>query len=173
MLTVDLLPHPAAPALALSARVEVLAVPAGLTLTYRVLAPGARLRLPAAAGYGAADGLWQHTCAEAFLAAVDDPAYREFNFSPSGQWAAYAFAGYRERTDAAPAAAPRIDCRPEVDGFALTARLVLPMAGRWRLGLSLVLESEDGLKAYWALAHPAAQPDFHHPDSFLLPLNLN
>ena len=32
-----------------------------------------------------------------------------------------------------------------------------------RLGLSAVLEGDDGKLHYWALAHPASRPDFHHP----------
>ena len=43
-----------------------------------------------------ADELWQTTCFEAFLEPRAATAYREFNFSPSGDWAAYDFDGYRE-----------------------------------------------------------------------------
>jgi hypothetical protein len=36
------------------------------------------------------------------------------------------------------------------------------------LGLSAVLEEQDGTKSYWALAHPpGGKPDFHHPDCFV------
>src|SRR5262245_25644347 len=44
-----------------------------------------------------ADRLWEHTCCEIFIARTGLPAYHEFNFSPSGEWAAYAFTAYRER----------------------------------------------------------------------------
>ena len=30
------------------------------------------------------------------------------------------------------------------------------------IGLSAILEEEDGTKSYWALAHPPDKPDFHH-----------
>ena len=53
------------------------------------------LKLPAAAVPERADDLWRHTCFELFLREPEGEAYREFNFSPSGQWAAYAFDGYR------------------------------------------------------------------------------
>ena len=33
-----------------------------------------------------------------------------------------------------------------------------------RIGLSAVIETTDGALSYWALAHPAEKPDFHHPD---------
>jgi hypothetical protein len=39
-----------------------------------------------------------------------------------------------------------------------------------RVGLSAVIEANDGTLSYWALKHPAAKPDFHHPDSFVLEL---
>ena len=32
----------------------------------------------------------------------------------------------------------------------------------WPLGLTAVIEAQDGHLSYWALHHPAAQPDFHH-----------
>ena len=40
----------------------------------------------------------------------------------------------------------------------------------WRLGLSAVIEAEDGTKSYWALNHPPGAPDFHHKDCFALEL---
>jgi ABC-type uncharacterized transport system permease subunit len=42
--------------------------------------------------------------------------------------------------------------------------------GRLALALSVVVEHEDGVLSYWALAHPAAKPDFHHRDAFVLEL---
>ena len=36
------------------------------------------------------------------------------------------------------------------------------------LGLSAVIEDADGALSYWALAHPAAKPDFHHREAFTL-----
>ncbi len=106
----------------------------------------------------------------------DSPApYLEFNFSPSGQWAAYAFTDYRAR-DATftPAGAPRIDLQTVPDGFRLNASLgpeLLPPGRRLHLGLSVVVETSHGEKSYWALAHCAAQADFHLRQSFTLTLN--
>ena len=53
------------------------------------------LRLPAPVKRARADGLWQRTCFELFVFDEDSGSYMEFNFSPSGEWAAYAFDGYR------------------------------------------------------------------------------
>ena len=120
------------------------------------------------------DRLWQHTCCEAFVAAVDGVEYREFNLSPSGQWAAYRFLAYRER-DAAfvPPFTPQSDFQRLADGFRMTALLapeLLPPTAVFQIGLTLVLETTAGGKSYWALAHCAAQPDFHLRQSFTLTL---
>jgi hypothetical protein len=42
-----------------------------------------------------------------------------------------------------------------------------------RLGLSAVIEENDGTISYWALKHLPGKPDFHHPDSFALELALS
>jgi hypothetical protein len=107
----------------------------------------------------------------------DDEGYREFNFSPSGQWAAYAFTGYRER-DATfvPTAEPQLAFSLLADGFELRATLpatLLPLDNSLRIGLTAVIEAADGSKSYWALAHRAIQPDFHLRQSFRLTLNRN
>ena len=96
-------------------------------------------------------------------------AYREFNLSPCGQWASYAFAGYREGMRAADEAAVVDGLDGGSDCMALEARVDLPDAAQ-RLALSAVIEDSQGEKTYWALAHPSDKPDFHHPDSFTLVL---
>jgi len=42
------------------------------------------------------EGLWRHTCFEAFVRVGGDEDYLEFNLAPSGDWAAYRFDRYRE-----------------------------------------------------------------------------
>jgi len=54
-----------------------------------------RLRVPPPQPPRIGSRLWEHTCCEIFIARKGLPAYHEFNFSPSGEWAAYAFDGYR------------------------------------------------------------------------------
>ena len=173
-----LLCHPAAPC---PARHQVsasahLTADGTLALCFELRGDADKLRIPAPQPPGAADGLWQHTCCEAFVAAVDGAEYREFNLSPSGQWAAYRFHAYRKR-DAGfvPPVAPQSDFRRTADGFRLTAQLapeLLPPATVFQIGLTLVLEASDGGKSYWALAHCAEQPDFHLGQSFTLTLAL-
>lgn len=144
-------------------------------LSYDVRGEPDGIRIPAPLPANAADGLWRHTCCEAFVAAVDGPEYREFNFSPSGQWAAYRFRAYRDRDSGfAPPAAPQLSLQRNAAGFRLTAQLapeLLPSGGTLDIGLSAVVETANGGKSYWALAHAGAQPDFHLRQSFTLTLN--
>ena len=41
------------------------------------------------------------------------------------------------------------------------------------VALCAVVEHADGALSYWALAHPAGTPDFHHPDGFVLEVDAN
>ena len=126
--------------------------------------------IPAASDVGRTDGLWRSTCFEV-LARLRDGRYAEFNISPSGEWAAYGFNGYREgRSDLkGPIQVVRAEWTGDV--FELDAFVDW---GDWpfieRIGFSAVIEDVDGGLSYWALAHPSDKPDFHHPDSFILDL---
>jgi len=148
-----------------------------LSLSYVLTGPIDRLRLPEARAAERTDGLWQHTCFEAFVALAGEPAYYEFNFSPSTQWAAYRLASYREGMIPALEVAPpgiRVHREPTSMQLAATVALgglaTLAGPGPLRLALAAVVESESGTLSYWALAHPREQPDFHHPDSFTIVL---
>lgn len=135
-----------------------------------------RLVVPPPQAPLAADGLWAHTCCEAFLAVQGCAGYREFNFSPSGQWAIYDFDAYRTRGAAPPAppAAPAITLLRDGERLTLEAAIdaaALPPGEVLQLGLSTVVEADDGTLSYWALHHPGARPDFHHRDAFTLTLS--
>jgi hypothetical protein len=143
-----------------------------LALCYRLGAAPNALCLPAPRSPAFADGLWQHTCCELFVA-VDAKKYREFNFSPSGEWAVYDFAGYRERIGSPIPVAPQISLAQASDAVDLRVLIpaaLLPGGAALQVGLTAVLEAADGSKTYWALAHAAAQPDFHLRQSFALSL---
>jgi hypothetical protein len=135
------------------------------------------VRLPPLGALRRSDRLWEHTCAEAFVAADGASAYVELNVSPSREWAAYAFTAYREGGPlAASRLDPRIVVRRERDSIALDVRVALAdLSSAYRdavlrIGLSVVVEATDGRLSYWALHHPSAHPDFHHPDGFTLRL---
>lgn len=123
------------------------------------------------------DGLWQHTCLEAFIAVHEEPGYCEFNFSPSGEWAAYAFDDYRSRKPWQISTPPAITCVRSQDRLSLLAVIANkdlpnnPLAKCYRLGLSAVIETKANNLSYWALFHPAGKPDFHRRSGFTLSLN--
>lgn len=150
-----------------------------LALTFVLQGDLAAVRIPAERPSGQVDALWRHTCFEAFLMAGDGPGYREYNFSPSGAWAAYAFRDYRQASDqqsgaAAHASAPVIRVHRSAQRLALEAELALdppPSYRPLRLGLCAVVEAADGALSYWALRHPPGKPDFHHIDAFALQLD--
>jgi len=176
VLTAHLLCHPTTPCPALAAIAVTASLGAdGLTLSYRLHGDPAGIRLPAPQPPAPADDLWRHTCCEAFVAAVDGQEYREFNLSPCGRWAAWNFIGYRRRDESWQAvAAPRISLLHLPDGLKLDTVIpaaLLPADRPLHVGLTTVVEALDGGKSYWALAHAAAQPDFHLRDSFTLILN--
>jgi hypothetical protein len=146
-----------------------------LEITFCLDAEIPAIRLPPPASPRIATQLWEHTCFEAFLAMEGQSAYHEFNFAPSGEWAAYAFRGYRQgRAVAAGIQPPLISIRATDSRLVLKAILRLGtlsaahVIAPLRLGLSAVVEDGDGVCSYWALHHPADKPDFHHADSFAL-----
>jgi hypothetical protein len=148
-----------------------------LAITYSIEGDLARVRVPPLRQPRIAHGLWQHTCCECFIALEGEPGYHEFNLAPSGEWAAYAFAKYREGAPIENEALnPKIAVRRVAERIELNASIPLErlsdMHARQRLALALsaVVEDEDGVLSYWALKHPAGKPDFHHRDSFVLEL---
>lgn len=127
------------------------------------------LVVPDYVGPGREDGLWQTTCFEMFLGAADSDAYCEFNFSPSGKWAAYDFSAYRDgMTERAMVPPPQAQERRHAHILTFDAQLranSLPPRPL-RLGFTAVIEEEGGVKSYWAIAHAPGQPDFHSPTCF-------
>jgi hypothetical protein len=142
----------------------------GLHLDYVVEGDAERIVLPPPQKPYRADELWQTTCFEFFVHDSGD-AYREFNFSPSSQWAAYAFKSYRAGREAlALDEPPTVRFWPESIGLLMSVSLPVDISSGARIGLSAVIEETGGAKSYWALAHPSGAPDFHHPDSFAIEL---
>lgn len=130
------------------------------------------LKVPPFAGSGRADKLWETTCFELFLADADGKGYREYNFAPSGRWAAYGFSGYRDgKSPIDPLVQPAITTDAGQRIFVLTAVIqASDIAGAARASLSAVIDEVDGTRSYWALAHPPGDPDFHDPRCFAMPL---
>ena len=154
-----------------------------LALDFRLSADLQKLRfVPSVCHAQRRDELWRHTCFELFARRAHERSYCEFNFTPSGDWAAYAFDDYRgTRQDAAQ---QRIDVTMQTLGAGqvnLRARIDLGAAyaidaaalelTHWQLNCAAVIESNDGALGYWAAHHPRPQPDFHDAAGFVVSLN--
>jgi hypothetical protein len=147
-----------------------------LNLRYHVFGDLTQLRIPSPQPPNAAERLWEHTCFEVFIAVEGETKYYEFNFSPSSQWAAYAFSDYREQCCWAVEKSPCITFKFDTKQLLLEAiihAVDLPenIGGKpLQLNLTAVIETQDGHRCYWALRHRAASPDFHDRESFILTL---
>ncbi len=160
-----LIPHPDTPPLAVTS-IEATAWREGDRWHFRYLLDGTgELVLPDPAESARADELWNTTCFEAFVS-ISRQAYREYNFSPSGEWASFAFdaprQGMRNSTDHAEIWLDLGD-----DWIAVEAAICTDATLGSALGLTAVIEETGGHKSYWALAHPAGPPDFHNPSCFI------
>ena len=174
--TVALTCHPTSPAIAVQ-HIEcgVSVMPdGGLRLRYFVDGDIDCVRIPERMPSHREDGLWHHTCFEAFVRGAGD-AYCEFNFSPSSAWATYGFSRYREGMSPIELERePSLHVSVAPDRLALeaviAAEALLSLPGNDILQLSLcaVIEEIDERISYWALTHPAERPDFHHPSGFVL-----
>lgn len=150
-------PYPGQPAPPIE--IEIAAHREGNTLhlAWHLHDPHGLVALPAPATPERRHDLWQHTCYEFFFRRPGEPGYWEFNLSPSGHWNVYRMDAYRQqgmREDPAYTAFDAPDLGP----------------GPWELAVTMVVEEPDGRQSFWALAHTAEEPDFHHPDSFVLRL---
>ena len=135
---------------------------------FGVSAPRERFVIPPLSEPWRADDLWQSTCFEAFLRGDGAAAYREWNFAPAGNWAAYDFDRHREGMARAEVGQPPyIRMEDNFTWWTVGATIAVDAGRTWDLGLSAILEEQDGTKSYWALAHPAEdKPDFHDPGCF-------
>jgi hypothetical protein len=163
-----LVPYPGAPVptgIAVTAVAELVG-PAVLELGFRLAGDLDLVGLPPLAAGARTDRLWEHTCFEAFVAEAAGERYVELNFSPSTDWAAYSFDGYRRgMRPLGLAHSPAVRVEREPGALVVTARVDLGLqssAGSpWRVGLTAVVASASGQVSHWALAHPRDEPDFH------------
>lgn len=146
-----------------------------LRLAYSIHGPTGSMRIPTPQAPAPAGALWQTTCCELFVMADGESRYREFNFSPSGQWTVFDFAAYRQPLGiTTPPPAPRVLARCQEDALRVDVHLMpsaLPVGRHLRCALAVIVERDDGRLGFWALAHPAGPPDFHHSCNFTLLLD--
>ncbi|MCJ7422312.1 hypothetical protein [Sphingomicrobium astaxanthinifaciens] len=162
-----LIPHPDhPPRAATGVEVAIAADGERVALTYRLHGDLSRLRLPGLGRLRREDRLWRSTCFELFLR-QGPVGYREYNFAPDGRWSAYRFASYR-RARSNLAQRCLIETRREEGLYILSAHVLGQRVAGHEIGLSTIVEEEDGRMSYWAVAHPPGAADFHHDDCFAL-----
>ncbi|MGB8700102.1 MAG: DOMON-like domain-containing protein, partial [Thermosynechococcaceae cyanobacterium] len=119
--------------------------------------------------------LWETTCFEFFLGVRSAEPYWEFNLSPSGHWNVYRFTGYRQgmETETAITTLP-FDIQTEADAVSLVLELdltpILAKTSALEMGITTVVQSQDGTLSHWAIAHPGPKADFHDRKGFVLAL---
>lgn len=172
-----LIPHPrsAVPAAVITACVELERAPR-ITFEYSLAGDLASLAIPVRAPSARAERLWEHTCFEAFVAPAAGARYCELNFSPSTEWAAYAFDGYRQGMRPLELAVPpTVRVAETEDELRVTAAIevggLADAPWPWRIGLTAVVEDRAGRRAYYALQHPRDKPDFHDAAGFAVLLD--
>jgi hypothetical protein len=133
--------------------------------------PREAIVIPPWRGSNRADRLWETTCFELFLKPDGGTGYFEINFSPSGEWAAYRFTGYREGM-----ALLELSKEPMIGFFepedsdliGMDLDLLFLPVGKSRMGISVIIEEHSGHRSFWALAHGPGEPDFHNEACFAL-----
>jgi hypothetical protein len=149
-----------------------------LELVYRLTGDLEQLLMPELSNPSRADELWKHTCFEIFFLKAEAPGYVEFNFAPTGQWAAYSFRSRRsgmrniDGIDAAPIGTMTFGRQFVLKAMVDTSKIEgMPAADApWKAAISTVIEAGDGRKAYWAVQHPEGNPDFHAPEGYVIDL---
>jgi hypothetical protein len=165
----------APPGIAVSASVTLVA-PAVLRLDYRLIGDLARVLVPPAAAGARTDRLWERTCFEAFVGEGAGEHYVELNFSPSTEWAAYSFDGYRRGMRALDLEHPpaiAVERGPRSLVVTASVDLAAPGDAGWRprrVGLTAIVAGVSGQVSHWALAHPREKPDFHDAAGWTLTL---
>jgi hypothetical protein len=146
------------------------------SISYALWGPLSKLVIPKPSEMLAReDGLWEKTCLEFFLTPKNTDNYWEFNLSPSGDWNVYRFTSYRQGMREEPAFMT-LPFRIKSESYALRLSLELGLDEiiladqALEVAVSAVIKSIDGAMSYWALNHPAPQPDFHRRDSFIIRL---
>ncbi|MBM4191612.1 MAG: hypothetical protein FJ196_00860 [Gammaproteobacteria bacterium] len=138
---------------------------------------------------GRHDELWFQTCCELFIRDPQQPGpYLEFNFSPAGDFASYAFDDPLQgmRSHRWPGPLQELSVRsnilrskiPDLLGDSFLHRLVVEVSipkiaigGSTQLYPTVVLETVAGI-SLWAIWHPIDRPHFHHPKNFLRALDI-
>jgi hypothetical protein len=156
----SLVRHPDTPPGAIQAvEAELQRVPGGAVASFRAIGDTSLLVVPPPVPPERRRGLWRTTCFELFVA-DGGSAYREFNLSPSGAWAAYEFDDHRNGMRDT---MTKIGIETSIDakGLTLIAKIDSEFPDPTHVGLTAVIEEADGMIRYWATAFAPGEPDFH------------
>ena len=133
--------------------------PTGCRAVFVARGDMARIAVPQIDAPGRFDNLWKTTCFEIFWS-HDGTSYREFNLSPTRRWACYDFDAFREGMRDAPA---EVELKVSVSATELwlealiTSDLPVPAT----VALNGIIEDQDGVNRFWALAFRPGAPEFH------------
>ena len=154
--------HPdCAPGPVQSVSAALLPVESGCEVRFVLRGAMEQIILPPPQATGRSDNLWQNTCFEIFWQQQGETAYREFNLSPSTRWACYDFDDYRLNARDGSVEAVAIDCRHTPEELILDAQITVPLPFPAAIGITAVVELDDGALQYWSLAFAQGKPDFH------------
>jgi len=170
----ELIPYPAPNLPALEITGTVARIDNRITVHYVIRGDVENILLPTPSSASERKhDLWKATCLEFFVAIQDQPQYWEFNMSPSGNWNVYAMDAYRQvnmREELAFTQLP-FEFRKTNDEVLLDISVdlnpILQLKSVLKVGITTIIQTNNGKETYWALAHPGQHADFHQRDSFL------
>jgi len=116
------------------------------------------------------DGIWNGTCFELFLSGKNQEKYLELNFCPSGDWACYAFPGYRSSPTNPNISRPVIEqvghaiLTVSIDWQEINLLIGEPELVEGSMTACLLEEKEQ---SFWAYKHPETEADFHDRNCFI------
>lgn len=140
---------------------DIRATPTGCEAQFRLDGQVGSIVLPAPAPSARTDNLWKTTCFEIFWQPIGGTAYREFNLSPSGRWAAYDFDAFREGMRDAPVDAIALSTAHSDGELTLKAAIAADLPAPAQVALNAIVEHPGGALQFWALAFPPGKPEFH------------
>lgn len=159
---IDLVLHPdCTPGPVQRVRAAIRATDSGCTARFRIDGDMAGIVVPASAPSVRTSDLWRSTCFEAFWAGEGAESYTELNISPSTQWAAWRFVGYRGEAMDAVVEGTAFASTASDAHFEMEASMALSLPLPARIALTAVIKTRDGALQYWAPAFAPGKPDFH------------
>lgn len=111
--------------------------------------------------------LWTSLCFEVFIGSNrnKDEKYFELNFASSGHWNIYQLSGYRkDLQEVASSPIRMLHHEIQKNSFLIKFQADLEFSKSDFFGPTLVLETTEQQKSYWAAAVIGEKPDFHLPE---------